>query len=76
MKITIESTNNLVEVAGTLCRLWNGVTADGRVCQVFVKCLAVSDGAPLDEFKELIDTPPDQVVLPSRRPCPVQFSDN
>jgi len=43
MQIQIESTNILTFFGGVPVRLWNGVTADGTPCKVFIHRLAVGN---------------------------------
>lgn len=67
MEIQIKSTDQLTTIDGVTVRLWQGVTADGIPCQVFVHMIAaIEDGkgatAALDrELKEL--PPPREVAL-------------
>ncbi len=41
MQIAIESTDFITRLDGVECRLWEGVTADGVKCKVFVHRVAV-----------------------------------
>jgi hypothetical protein len=58
MKITIESTREIVAIDGIEARLWNGRTAGGIRCTVFVCRIAVHKDESQDEFqRELQDRP-------------------
>lgn len=43
MRIQIESTDNLVRLDGTLCRVWDGFTEKGMPCKVFVLRVAMDE---------------------------------
>lgn len=60
MKIEIEATDQIVNMGGTLCRMWTGTTDKGTPCLVFVSCVAIPADSPEDlvskfqaELKEL-----------------------
>jgi hypothetical protein len=51
VKIEIEATDKLTAIDGVPVRLWEGVTADGVKCQVFVHRIAVHDDEDPGEFE-------------------------
>jgi hypothetical protein len=58
MKITIESTDMMVEVQGVPCRMWRGVTEGGVGCDVAVRILRVRTDSDRAEFeRELKEMP-------------------
>lgn len=50
MQIQIESTDQLTELDGVPCRVWNGTTAAGVPCLVFVHRIAVSNDENQQQF--------------------------
>lgn len=59
MKIQIEATENIVNIAGIECRLWKGTTENGTPCKVFVHRVAVHNDDDSIEFEnELIEKMP------------------
>ena len=59
MKITLESTAEIVEINGQPCRVWEGATAKGVRVTAFITRLAVPADQDLGEFdRELKETPP------------------
>jgi hypothetical protein len=58
MKITIEATDQIVNIDGAECRRWKGVTEKGIECDVFVRRLRVLALADCSQFdQELIELP-------------------
>jgi hypothetical protein len=55
MKITIESTPQIVEINGGLVRVWDGVTESGRKCYVFVHTIAVHESEDATEFDREVE---------------------
>ena len=51
MKITIESTTEVVELNGIQCRVWEGETAAGVKVQVLVPRIAVHKTEDASEFE-------------------------
>jgi hypothetical protein len=41
MELLIESTDHVTTIDGVECRVWEGVTAGGLACYVFVRLVAV-----------------------------------
>ncbi len=66
MKITIESTDKLTNYDGTPVRVWEGVTAGGAKCYVFVRALAVHKTQNASEFERELkrDLPPGRAIPP------------
>lgn len=64
MQIQIESTEQLTHMDGVPVRVWNGVTAEGVPCYVFVHRLAVRNTDDQSTFdRELQEQlPPGRVV--------------
>ncbi len=50
MQIAIESTDTLTTIEGVPVRLWEGVTANGVNCKVFVHRLAVHKDEDAEQF--------------------------
>jgi hypothetical protein len=50
MEIQITSTDQLTTIDGVPVRLWEGVTADGVRCKVFVHRLAVHNNDDVSQF--------------------------
>lgn len=57
MKLTIESTEEFVQLNGRLtARIWNGCTESGQECTVFVVDIAVPRNGDCSEFeRDLIE---------------------
>lgn len=51
MKIQIEATDKLTTIDGVPVRLWEGVTADGTPCKVFVHRVAVREDQDQTQFE-------------------------
>ncbi len=49
MEIQITSTDKITELDGVPVRVWEGVTASGIACKVFVHRIALRDDAPAAE---------------------------
>jgi hypothetical protein len=64
MKMTIEATDQITDLAGVSCRVWKGTTQDGVGCLVFVHRIAVDRGADASEFDRALmeQLPPGRVV--------------
>jgi hypothetical protein len=73
MKITIESTDEIVTIDGVECRHWKGTTENGTPCEVFVHRIAVRDDAKDAFDRELREKPlqngdePPQIKIRSSR---------
>lgn len=66
MIIQIESTDNLVRIDGTLCRLWRGVTEKGIPCKVFVLRVAMDESASTWEAdRDLVRLAEPTITTPS-----------
>lgn len=50
MRMTLESTDQIVDVDGTQCRVWQGLTGDGLHVVAFVKRIACRAG---DDTRQL-----------------------
>lgn len=58
MKITIESTDQIVTVDGMEMRRWLGITDQGTKCDVFVRRLRVAHSEDASQFeRELREMP-------------------
>lgn len=67
MEIIITATDKTTTIDGVPVRLWEGVTAKGIPCKVFVHRLAVHDDDDSSQFEaELTEQMP-----PSRPPIPL-----
>lgn len=65
MKITIESTPDLVPCRGIECRRWEGITGGGARCHVFVASIGIASGMDAAEFeRELLDITAQQHASP------------
>jgi hypothetical protein len=65
MKIELESTGQVVEVNGVLCRVWEGKTAAGVPLTAFIARVAVERAEDSRQFeRELVET---------RQPLPAGF---
>lgn len=51
MKMTIESTTQIVEANGVKCRIWEGVTERGVKVQVLIPRVAVKNGQDTAQFE-------------------------
>lgn len=51
MQIQIESTDKITHIDGVPVRLWEGTTADGTKCKVFVHRVAVHNDEDATEFE-------------------------
>lgn len=59
MEIQIKATEHLTTIDGVPCRLWEGVTAGGVACKVFVHRVAVHKDHDSTQFeKELAEQLP------------------
>jgi hypothetical protein len=59
MKVTIEMTDELVDIDGVLCRIWTGHEENGVPVRVYVHRLAVPLELPQERFKrELVAMEP------------------
>lgn len=63
MKICMESTEMLVDMAGVECRIWNAVTENDTQCFVFVHRIAVREPHEKKVFSELFDRPEEEILL-------------
>ena len=50
MKLTLESTDRIVEVDGAPARVWVGTNADGVQCVAFIRRVAIRRTADAREF--------------------------
>lgn len=67
MQIAIEMTPHIVTLDGVQCRVWQGVTAAGVPCKVFVHRLAVLRDLDCAEFeRELAEQSPPGIPVPLR----------
>lgn len=56
MKITIESTDKVVELNGVPARLWQGATDSGIQCHAFITRVGVDKNADTSQFeRELLE---------------------
>jgi hypothetical protein len=70
MKITIESTDMITEIAGVSCRVWRGVTERGIRCDLAIPMIRVREEADSKEFDEALralPAPQDSVVVNMRQ---------
>jgi hypothetical protein len=58
MKVTIESTKELVDIDGVQTRLWKGTTDTGIVVHCFIHRISTQQHDQLEQFEaELIEQP-------------------
>ncbi len=64
LEIRIQPTDQLTQVDGVLCRVWQGVTDEGVPCMVFVRRVAVAAGEDSAAFDQALQVqlPPGRVV--------------
>ena len=64
MQIQIESTDQITMFEGVPCRVWEGVTADGVPCKVFVHRIAVETSVDMTQFDQQLkeQLPPGRFV--------------
>jgi hypothetical protein len=70
MKMTIESTDMITEIAGVSCRIWRGVTEEGIRCDLAIPLIRVREEADRSEFEaELrsLPAPRDATVVSMRQ---------
>lgn len=77
MQIEMKATPDIVCIDGVYCRIWEGVTARGVLCKVFVHRVAVDQACDSAEFDQELRAclPPGREidldrVLQKRRPSP------
>lgn len=64
MKVTLESTDRVVEINGVPARIWQGETAAGVRCHAYVTRIACAEDADAAEFtRDLLQTAPLQPEL-------------
>lgn len=56
MKITLESTSQIVEFDGIECRVWEGTTDAGVPLTAFIPRVAVKEGHDASEFERELMT--------------------
>jgi hypothetical protein len=67
MEIMIKATETLTTLDGVPCRLWEGITAGGVACKVFVHRVAVHKDADSEQFeRELKEQLPPGQYIPLR----------
>lgn len=66
MQVQIESTDKLTTIDGVPVRVWNGVTAEGTPCLVFVHRIAVHKDHDSSQFEREL-----QEQLPPGRHIPL-----
>lgn len=67
MEIQITATPHTTHIDGVPCRLWEGVTADGTKCKVFVHRIAVHNDDDSSQFeRELAEQLPPGVPIDLR----------
>jgi len=52
MRITIDSTTQIVEANGVACRVWEGTTESGVKVTVLIPRIAVKDGEDTSQFEQ------------------------
>lgn len=58
MKITLQSTRQILELDGSECRVWEGTTEGGVPVTAFIRRIAVDRADDTSEFeRELRETP-------------------
>lgn len=70
MKMTIESTDKITEIAGVSCRVWRGVTEHGIRCDLAIPMIRVREDADRREFEDQLKTLPslqDAIVVDMRQ---------
>jgi len=67
MKITLESTSQIVQMGGAECRVWEGTTESGIALTAFIGRVAVKADEDCAQFiEELKEQRPPTVVWPAR----------
>lgn len=69
MKMTIESTEMITEIAGVSCRVWRGVTEKGIRCDLAIPMIRVREEVDRTDFEEQLrelPAPMDAVVVNMR----------
>lgn len=67
MEIQITATPHVTHIDGIPCRLWEGVTANGTKCKVFVHRIAVHESEDASQFEaELAEQMPPGVAIDLR----------
>lgn len=66
MQIQIKATEKLTKMDGVPVRLWEGVTAGGVKCKVFVHCIAVHNLDDTSQFEKELEEqmPPAAPAIP------------
>jgi hypothetical protein len=70
MKMTIESTEMITEIAGVSCRVWRGVTERGIACDLAIPIIRVREEADRTDFEQqlrALPAPSDAVVVNMRQ---------
>jgi len=67
MRIMIESTDQLTRLDGVEVRLWEGITADGTPCMVFVHRIVAHTGQHAAFERELAEQLPPAELVGLRR---------
>lgn len=64
MEIAITSTDEVTTLDGVPCRVWDGITAQGTPCKVFVHRVAVAKDEDTEAFDRelLLQLPPGRAV--------------
>jgi hypothetical protein len=64
MKVTLESTTQIVDINGVNARLWQGTTESGIEMHAFIALIGVDKGADTSQFdRELIECAAPRVGL-------------
>lgn len=53
MKLTIESTDDIVLLNGVETRIWTGITENGVKCDVYIARIATDEDNDISEFEQL-----------------------
>lgn len=70
MKMTIESTDMITEIAGVSCRIWRGETEHGICCDLAIPLIRVREEEDRAEFEEQLRSlpaPQDATVVSMRQ---------
>jgi hypothetical protein len=67
MKMTIESTDMITEIAGVSCRIWRGVTGEGIRCDLAIPLIRVREETDRSEFEAELAALPEPATVVSMR---------
>ena len=63
MKVQLESTDRIIRVDNSDCRLWSGTTEDGIKCHAFIRIIGVHKDDNAAEFDRDLESLPFVTVI-------------